>query len=502
MGRVAFGGAFLLAGTVWLGAQPLVPALDLFFAAASLDERTSRAAMDALTPSWRDGYTSMIVDVARLLRPSSPAADDAGGAEFEERFEPDAAADARGTRPRDDFSTSMRRPPTAESRARTRLVQFLERRTGKRFDPQLRDWRQWMWSLPYEPHPDYARFKGQLYGRIDRRMARFFPPGVSSTIRLDEIDWGGVTVNGIPPLYYPKVLPAADARYLRDGHVVFGLVVNGEARAYLKRILAWHEMARDRLGGVELHIVYCTLCGTVMPYDSVAGNRTWRLGTSGLLYRSNKLMFDEETGSLWSTLEGRPVVGALVGSGLQLQSRPVVTTTWAEWRAQHPATTVLSLDTGHTRDYSEGAAYRDYFSHDNLYFQVPGDDRRLKNKAEVLTLRVRAAGGGESVPVAIDQRLLRRQTVYPLEIASRRFVVVTSRAGANRVYALGSSDVAFQSRRPDDQTVIDGAGHRWRVGEDALVRADDDTFRLPRVTAQRAFWFGWRAQFPTTVLIK
>ena len=493
----------VLAGTVWLGAQPLVPPLDLLFAAASLDDKTSRAAIDTLAPSWRDGYTPMIVDMARLLRPGATGPDDSGAAEFAERFDADADADAgsTGSAPQADFSSPARRRPTAESLARTRLVQMLERRTGKRFDPQLRGWRQWMWSLPYEPHPDYARFKGQLYSRIDRRMARFFPPGVSSLIRLDEIDWGGVTVNGIPPLYYPKVLPAVEARYLRDSHIVFGLVVNGEARAYPKRILAWHEMARDRLGGVELHVVYCTLCGSVMPYESVAGNRTWRLGTSGLLYRSNKLMFDEETGSLWSTLEGRPVVGELAGSGLQLQSRPVVTTTWGEWRTQHPATTVLSLDTGHRRDYSEGAAYRDYFSHDDLYFQVPGDDRRLKNKADVLTLRVRAAGG-DVVPVAIDQRLLRREPVYPLEVAGRRFVVVTSRAGANRVFALGSSEVAFQNGQPDDRTVIDGAGRAWRVTEEALVRDGDPGSAFPRVTAQRAFWFGWRAQFPATVLIK
>jgi hypothetical protein len=163
---------------------------------------------------------------------------------------------------------------------------------------------------------------------------------------------------------------------------------------------------------------------------------------------------------------------------------------------------VLSLDTGHTRDYSEGAAYRDYFSRDDLYFQVPEDDRRLKNKAEILTLRVRPAAGTEAVPVAISQALLRRQPVYPLEVAGRRFLVVTSREGANRVYALGTSDVAFQSRRPDDQTVIDGAGRAWRVTEEALVRADDAGTTLPRVSAQRAFWFGWRAQFPDTLLLQ
>lgn len=485
-----------LAGTVAL-AEPAEPPIELFLAAGGLDERQSRAALDDIAPLWRDGYAAMVVDLARLLRPSPAAPDDTSAAEFA-GVEPGDDAGGGALR-RDDFGGPVRRRPSPEGLTRARLVQFLERRTGKRFDPQLREWRRWIWSRPYEPHPDYARFKGLLYSRIDRRMARFFQPGARALVRLDEVDWGGVTVNGIPPLYYPKVLPAAEARYLRDNHVVFGLAVNGEARAYPKRILAWHEMARDRVGGVDLHVVYCTLCGTVIPYESVAAGRTWRLGTSGLLYRSNKLMFDEETGSLWSTLEGRPVIGELVDRGIELRSRPVVTTTWGEWRALHPDTTVLSLDTGHTRDYAEGAAYRDYFSHDTLYFQVPGDDRRLKNKAEVLTFKVRTPDGA-TVPVAIAQSRLSREPVYPFEAAGRRFLIVTSRRGANRVYALGSSDVAFQSATTPADVVRDGHGQEWRVTEDGLVAPDG--LSLPRTSAQRAFWFGWRAQYPETILVQ
>jgi len=94
-------------------------------------------------------------------------------------------------------------------------------------------------------------------------------------------------------------------------------------------------MAIDRLGGVDLTIVYCTLCGTVVPYESTVAGRQLRFGTSGLLYRSNKLMFDEETASLWSALEGVPVVGPLAGSGIRLPFHAVVTTTWGEWKREH-----------------------------------------------------------------------------------------------------------------------------------------------------------------------
>ena len=263
--------------------------------------------------------------------------------------------------PRQSFPTAPRNAPDPSVRVRERLVRFLEKQTGQRFGQDLSRWRQWMWNRPYQPHPDYLAFKGALLGRIDPRMTSFFAPGATALIRLDEVEWGGVGVGGIPSLVEPRHLPAAAARYLGEKDVVFGIALNGEARAYPKRILAWHELARDRVGGVELTIVYCTLCGTVIPYGSEVGGARRTLGTSGLLYRSNKLLFDEETMSLWSSTEGKPVIGPLAGSGLELRDYPVVTTSWREWRAAHPDTTVLSLDTGFERNYAEGAAYRDYF---------------------------------------------------------------------------------------------------------------------------------------------
>ena len=356
-----------------------------------------------------------------------------------------------------------------------------------------------MWRLPYDPHPDYAALKGLVYGQIDPRMREFFPPGVKSTIRLDEIDWGGVKVNGIPPLRLPHVLAASDAKYLGDSNVVFGIVVNGEARAYPKRILAWHEMAIDRVGGVDLTIVYCTLCGTVIPYESAVGGRVMQFGTSGLLYQSNKLMFDEGTMSLWSSLEGTPVIGALVGSGLTLRLHPSVTTTWKEWRTTHPKTTVLSLDTGHQRDYSEGAAYRDYFASDRLMFQVSRTDDRLPSKAEVVVFRAQAAGVGDSqVPVAIDVQLLRRRPVYSFNVGTDHYTVITSKGGANQVYR---TTVDIPDQRPGE-ILRDRNGGMWRVTDTALVNERAASEQAPRVSAHRAFWFGWYAQFPHTILIK
>ena len=118
--------------------------------------------------------------------------------------------------------------------------------------------------------------------------------------------WGGVRQDAIPPLRFPKLIDAEDATYLSNNQVVFGLMINDSARAYPKRILAWHEMVIDEVGGEPVAGVYCTLCGSMIIYKTTHRGENHELGTSGFLYRSNKLMYDKKTQSLWSTLRGNP----------------------------------------------------------------------------------------------------------------------------------------------------------------------------------------------------
>ena len=461
------------------------PDLQQFFQIVAADDDVAEAAVEQIAAMWRDGYAGMIWDMLRFMRPPQV------------RTVPPGAGNPTDPFVASDLGGVEREHPT--TRLYRRLIGLLEDLTGERLGNNTLRWHQWIWQQPYDPHPDYGLFKGLWYGQIDPRFSEFFPPTATSLIRLDEVDWGGVLPNGIPPLEYPEHLAAASAEYLDDDNIVFGIAVNGDARAYPKRILAWHEMALDRVGGIELTIVYCTLCGTVIPYESVVDGQHVRIGTSGLLYRSNKLMFDYGTKSLWSTLEGVPVIGSLVGSGLRLTRRSMVTTTWAEWRTRHPETTVLSLETGHQRDYAEGAAYRDYFGTDELMFQVQARDDRLDNKDEVVVLLFDDPVGGVRHPVALSVDFLKDRPVFQTEAAGQPFVVVTSPDGANRVYRTGGQ--RFE-RRLDDFRVADAEGRVWRVTEDELVAEDDAAARLGRLPAHRAFWFGWYAQFPQTELFK
>jgi len=130
-------------------------------------------------------------------------------------------------------------------------------------------------------------------------------------------------------------------------------------------------------------------------------------------------------------------------------------------------------------------------------FEVPELDARLRNKAEVFVMLVAGADGGRT-PVAAAAEFLSTHPVHQFEAAGVPIVIVTSQAGANRAYRAGGQRL---TRRVAPDAIEDDRGGRWRITEEALVSATDPEVRLPRLPGQRAFWFGWRAQFPETVLI-
>lgn len=374
---------------------------------------------------------------------------------------------------------------------RDQIVNLLEDKTGQSYALDTERWFRWLWSHDVNLFDGYPEFKSWLYGNIDPRFRSYFQNRYKNTIRLDEVRWGGVHQDGIPPLRNPKMVNADQADYLEEDNIVFAIEINGDFRAYPKRILAWHEMFVDKVGGKDIAGVYCTLCGSMIIYETTVNGTRHELGTSGFLYRSNKLMYDRATQSLWSTLRGKPVIGPLVGKGIELNSGSVITTTWREWRRRHPQTTVLSLDTGYDRDYSEGEAYRKYFSSDRLMFPVPKLDRRLRNKAEIIGIR----SGDETL--AISVMFLSKNPLYHEQINGRNVVVVTDNSGASRVYQSG--DTRFVSW-DGNRELIDTNEVPWTLSESSLKSAQG--MLLERFPAHRAFWFGWYSAYGDTRLVK
>jgi hypothetical protein len=208
---------------------------------------------------------------------------------------------------------------------------------------------------------------------------------VLDPIEIDaaEILPGGPGRDGIPALELPLHVPAERSPWADDERVL-GVFQNGEARAYPISILVWHELVNDVLGGRPILVSYCPLCGTGIVFDRrfVDGERSF--GVSGLLFRSDLLLYDRETESLWSQISATAVTGP--SRGMRLTQVRAKMTTWRHWREVHPGTTVLSRDTGHRRAYGT-TPYGDYATSARLLFPVPAD-RRYHPKTPTLGLRI------------------------------------------------------------------------------------------------------------------
>ena len=131
--------------------------------------------------------------------------------------------------------------------------------TGQDFDFDRRRWREWIGAREeeYSPPSDYGRWKVNGLAVIDSDMAALLEPGISySRVNLTEVVWGGVRLDGIPPLEHPPHITPEEADYLLPNDRVFGVSINGEHRAYPHRVLNAHELANDTLGGEPISLVY------------------------------------------------------------------------------------------------------------------------------------------------------------------------------------------------------------------------------------------------------
>jgi len=178
--------------------------------------------------------------------------------------------------------------------------------TGEEPGKSWQGWMLWQQAHPeIKPFEGFDAFKADIMAALDPNFRQFLREGVPHEIRLEEITWGGVVKDGIPALTNPPHITPEEATYMLPGEPVFGVEINGDARAYPLRILDWHEMFNDVVGGQPVSLAYCTLCGAGILYktDQEGKGDPIVFGSSGFLYRSNKLMYDQETKSLWNQLE-------------------------------------------------------------------------------------------------------------------------------------------------------------------------------------------------------
>jgi hypothetical protein len=333
---------------------------------------------------------------------------------------------------------------------------------------------------------------------------------VPAMVPVDELRSGGPPPDGIPPIDDPQFESVAAAdEWLTDRDPVL-LVEHGNAvRAYPLAILTFHEVVNDVVAGDPLLVTYCPLCNSALAFERTLDGEVVEFGTSGRLWRSNLVMYDRATRSLWLQFTGEAIVGARVGD--QLERLPLQMAAWGDVAQRWPDAEVLSRDTGHDRPYGENP----YVGYDEggspMLF---GDDTGgpLEQMQRVV------ATGGDADPVAYPLEVLRQQRVIHDEVDGQRAVVLWAPGTAS---ALDSRDLAagddvgtsgvFRPRVDGRALTFEPAGEKrvtdqetgstWTVLGEA-VDGPLQGARLTRMTHDDTFWFVQHAFRPDTRVVQ
>lgn len=325
---------------------------------------------------------------------------------------------------------------------------------------------------------------------------------------------GGPPPDGIPPIDEPRFVPASDVDWLTPDEPVLAPAIGETARAYPVQILIFHEIVNDTIDGQPVAITYCPLCNSALGFDRRLGDRVLTFGTSGSLYQSNLVMYDRQTESLFSQVEGRAIAGVLTGS--ELDRVPVQTVTWAQWLQANPDGWVLSRDTGFSRDYGSNpyGGYDQLDSDPFLFNGIP--DPRLPAMERVVAL------GGTEDPVAVPLTGLTEVGVVDLEIGVEDDAAVTGQPVV--VWALDGLNSALDTEQIADgrqigatgafNPVLDGQRLSFaRISTERFTDAQTGSVwnifglavggplagsRLDPVDYTDTFWFAWAAFHPDT----
>lgn len=315
----------------------------------------------------------------------------------------------------------------------------------------------------------------------------------------------------------PDAIPAIDrpehettglaAEWLTPESPVVAVEVGGDARAYPLAILTRHEIVNDEIGGQKVAVTYCPLCNSAVVYRRAVAGTIVEFGVSGKLYRSDLVMYDRQTDSLWPQMLGRAVRGPLEGT--ELEEVPSAIVSFGEFRRGYPGGRVLARP---GEDRYEANPYPGYDAREGPFadFFVTDPDPRLPSMERVVGVAVGSAAraypygriGAGGSPAVVGDRIGdltivvlwqdgARSALDARTIADGRSVgstgVFEARAG-NRDLTFGVSD----GRITDAET-----GSTWTI----LGRADSGPLegqQLPPVHHLDAFWFAWAAFVPFT----
>lgn len=272
------------------------------------------------------------------------------------------------------------------------------------------------------------------------------------------------------------MVPASRSRISSD-RLVVGIDINGDARAYPLQFIGYHHQVRDKVGGAEVLVSYCTVCRTGRVFSPLVNGKVETFRLVGMDH-FNAMFEDATTGTWWRQANGEAVRGPL--KGMTLLELPSRQTMLAEWLALHPNSLIMQADSAATDKYA-----KDYdFERGTSRKKLTGTDT-LSWREKSWVLGITANGRSK----AYDWNRVRRERVINDEVGGVPIVIAL--AGDNASY--------FAFERPSGV-------QRFALRGDSLVAenlaydlsGNGASSALTPVNVSQEFWHSWRTFHPGT----
>lgn len=304
---------------------------------------------------------------------------------------------------------------------------------------------------------------------------------------------GGPSRDGVAPIEDPQFISVEEVGdFLEDASPVFVLEMNGEVKVYPQKILVWHEVVNDAVGGEPVAITYSPLSGSVVGFSRRINEQETTFGTSGYLLNSNLVLYDRATKTLWPQVLGMGIAGD--GRGEVLGRVPVFWSTWKDVRDSYPEALILSENTGFTRSYGYDP-YGSYLESGTYYdaggplFPVMHEDDRFSAKTVMIGMIF------DGKPIAVQKEGLQDEQKKYTDINGERVLLFWD-AQLETVRVL--KDTSERTYEIRENTLIANDGTVWQF-DGRQVEGEE---AMEQVPFSDLMWFSWVAYYPGTEILE
>lgn len=272
-------------------------------------------------------------------------------------------------------------------------------------------------------------------------------------------------------------LAPVSGNHVDPKHLVIGVVMGKEARAYPIPFLAYHHQVRDTVAGTPILVTYCSVCRTGRVFSSLVDGQPETFRLVGMDHY-NALFEDTHTHSWWRQANGEAVIGSLTGTHLpEVLSQQA---TLGEWLTLHPNSLIFQGDPAYAAHYETDFKYEEGTQTSKL---TGTDHQSWHDKSWVVGIDAGQASK------AYDWNRLKKQHVINDVVGNVPILLVLAEDNTS----------FFAYQRPDINTT-------YHLEHDSLVTAGhaydlagrSPSGRLRPLLASQEFWHSWRTFHPKT----